>query len=100
MLAKYQQCWDSVLLKQTPPSPERVSTLQSIKDTTSTLQDAPISAKDNATNILLQKDAEASTSARDKNISLPSDLKKLSIFESKKPELSKSPTKPRVYHYL
>ena len=62
MSAKYHQCWNSVLLKQTPPSPECVSTLQSIQDTNNTLQDAPISAKDNAASILLQKDAEASTS--------------------------------------
>ena len=98
-------------ITQSLPSPEHVSTPQSMKDTASTLPDVPISTKDSASIQLpkLQKDSEASTSppvqpkdpitlppilAKDK---IPSDREKLSLIESKKSELSKSPpTEPRI----
>ena len=91
-------------------SPEHVSTLQSMKDTTSTLPHIPISTTDSV-NILtdrllpkLPKDTEASASPsvqqepdpEDKGISFPSDWEELLLLETKKSELSKSPTEPKI----
>ena len=83
---------------QTPPLPEYVSTPQSIKSTTRT---SPISTKDGAASIPLQKDTEASVSPsvppKDSTTLTPVLAEEeLSMFEFKKPEPSKSPTEPRI----
>ena len=93
-------------ITQTQPLSEHVSTLQPMKDTTSTLPHVRISRASMLPS-KLQKDTEASASpsgepkerttlppipAKDKSVSLP-DSEKLS---SKKPKLSKPPTKPKT----
>ena len=85
-------------IAQTSPLPEYVSTPQSIKSTTRT---SPISTKDDAASIPLQKDTEASVSPsvppKDSTTLTPVlPEEKLSMFEFKKPEPSKSPTEPRI----
>ena len=96
-------------ITQTLLSPERVSTPQSMKDTSSTLPHVPISTTDSV-NILtdrllpkLPKDTEASASPsvqpedpEDKGISFPLDWEELLLLETKKSELSKPPTEPKI----
>ena len=95
-------------ITQTQPLSEHVSTLQPMKDTTSTLPHVRISRASMLPS-KLQKDTEASASpsgepkepttlppipAKDKSVSLPDS--ELSSFKSKKPELSKPPTEPKT----